>query len=124
MIIANTFKDAWECHRLNPNVMMEIMVPNLEKAEQFDKLGIPWTHVVAFVGHVPPEDLSLYRYIHSKGASCMVGSSRNVDRKWIEGKVDDMSVLEPEYRTMLGRGADIIETDIPTNLGPLLFGKQ
>jgi glycerophosphoryl diester phosphodiesterase len=120
MIIANTFKDAVECHSINPNVMMEVMIPSLEKAEQFDKLGIPWQHVIAFVGHVPPKDRSLCDYIHSKGASCMVGSSRNVDRKWIEGQVSRPEDLEADYRTLLSVGADIVETDIPTVLGPML----
>ena len=122
MLIVNSFKDAQACHALNANVMMEVMIPNLAKAKEFDALGVPWNHVVAFVGHIPPEDAALYAYIHSKGASCMIGTSRNLDRKIIDRQVADIKTLEPDYRSFLKRGADLIETDIPTQLGPLLHG--
>jgi glycerophosphoryl diester phosphodiesterase len=122
MLIVNTFKDAQECHRLNTNIFMEVMIPNRAKAEEFDRLGIAWRNVVAFVGHVPPEDRSLYEYIHGKGALCMIGTSRNLDRKLITGAVKDIKALEPDYRAFLQRGADLIETDIASQLGPLLYG--
>ncbi len=121
MLIVNSFKDAQVCYALNPNIMMEVMIPNREKAEEFDTLGIPWRNVVAFVGHTPPEDRALYEFIHSKGASCMIGTSRNLDRSWTTGKVAEIQKLEPDYRALLQRGADIIETDIPSQLGPILF---
>lgn len=121
MVIVNTFKDAQTCHTLNPNIMMELMIPNRAKLAEFDALGIPWRNVVAFVGHIPPEDAGLYEMIHAKGASCMIGTSRNLDRQFITGKVTDLQPLEPAYRAFLKRGADIIETDIPVPLGPLLF---
>ena len=114
MVIVSSFKDAQACHALNPKVMMEVMIPNLQKAEQFDQLGVPWRNVVAFVGHTPPEDAALYQFIHGKGASCMVGTSRNLDRKVTSGQVADIKQLEPDYRALLRRGADVIETDIPT----------
>jgi glycerophosphoryl diester phosphodiesterase len=120
MVIVSSFADVKACHAENPNVMMEVMIPNREKAEQFDKLGVPWRNVVAFVGHQPPEDRSLYEYIHGKGVSCMIGTSRNLDRQLLTRQIADLKPLEPEYRAFLGRGADVIETDIPVQLGTLL----
>lgn len=120
MVIVMSFKEVQSCHALNPNVMMEVMIPNREKAEQFDQLGVPWRNVVAFVGHTPPEDEALYEFIHRKGASCMIGTSRNLDRKVANGQVPDIKQLEPDYLAFLRRGADIIETDIPTFLGRLV----
>lgn len=122
MLIVNTFKDAQACHAANPNVMMEVMIPNRAKAAEFDTLGIPWRNVVAFVGHVPPEDKGLYELIHAKGAHCMIGTSRNLDRQFIRKEVADLKLLEPGYRAFLQRGADLIETDIPAHLGPMLYG--
>lgn len=122
MLIVNTFKDAQACHAANPNVMMEVMIPNRAKAAEFDTLGIPWRNVVAFVGHVPPEDKGLYELIHAKGAHCMIGTSRNLDRQFIRKEVADLKLLEPGYRAFLSRGADLIETDIPAHLGPMLYG--
>ena len=120
MVIVNSFKDARACHALSPDVMMEVMIPNRKKAEEFGTLGIPWNHVIAFVGHAPPEDAALYEFIRRQGASCMIGTSRNLDLRVITGKVPDIKALEPDYRALLRRGANLIETDIPTLLGPLL----
>jgi glycerophosphoryl diester phosphodiesterase len=122
MLIVSSFKDAQACYALNPNIVMEVMIPNREKFAEFDKLGIPWANVVAFVGHIPPEDKGLYEAIHATGTCCMIGTSRNLDRQVSSRQVDDIKQLEPEYRAFLGRGADLIETDIPAQLGPLLFG--
>jgi glycerophosphoryl diester phosphodiesterase len=122
MVIVNTFKDAQACHAANPNVMMEVMIPNRAKVAEFDTLGIPWRNVVAFVGHVPPEDKGLYELIQAKGAHCMIGTSRNLDRQFIRKEVADLKLLEPGYRAFLQRGADLIETDIPAHLGPMLYG--
>src|SRR5262245_7401036 len=122
MLIVYSFQGAQECYALNPNIMMEVMIPNREKFAEFDKQGVPWRNVVAFVGHVPPEDPALYAAIHGKGACCMIGTSRNLDRQVNSKQVADIKQLESGYRTFLQRGADLIETDIPAQLGPLLFG--
>lgn len=51
-----------------------------------------------------------------------VGTSRNLDRRILRGEVSDIKQIEGEYRSVLDRGADVIETDIPTLLGKLLTG--
>ena len=122
LVIVNTFKDAQACHALNTNIFMEVMIPNRAKVAEFDQLGIPWRNVVAFVGHVPPEDAGLYELIHARGASCMIGTSRNLDRQFVSKQVSELKPLEPDYRAFLKRGADLIEIDIPRELGPLLYG--
>jgi glycerophosphoryl diester phosphodiesterase len=122
MLIVSSFKDVQAVHALNSNIFMEVMIPNREKVLEFDKLGVPWRNVVAFVGHVPPEDTRLYEMIHERGALCMIGTSRHLDRKFLTREVSDLKLLETDYRAFLKRGADLIETDIPRELGPLLFG--
>ena len=124
ILIVSKFQDAQAVHRINPNVMMEVIIPNLKKAEAFDALGVPWRNVVAFVGHLPPTDKALYEYIHRRGARCMVGTSRNLDTRFLDGDVDDIHQLESEYRALLNHGADLIETDIPLELGRLLYRDQ
>jgi glycerophosphoryl diester phosphodiesterase len=121
MLIVYSYKEAAECHALNPHIMMEVMVPSQEKIAEFSQTGVPWRNVIAFVGHVPPEDKALYAAIHAQGTSCLIGTSRNLDRRVIQREVTDMKELEPKYRAFLERGADIIETDIPSQLGPLLY---
>ena len=51
----------------------------------------------------------------------MIGTSRHLDLRFIKEKMGSLQPLEPEYRAFLERGADLIETDIPVQLGPLLF---
>jgi glycerophosphoryl diester phosphodiesterase len=120
MLIVSSFKDAVAVHKLNPDIMMEVMIPTVAKAGEFDRLGIPWRNVIAFVGHAPSQDVALYDFIHRKGASCMAGTSRYLDLKVLKGKVADIQELEEGYRSFLSLGADIFETDIPILLGPML----
>lgn len=121
MLIVYSFQGAKECYDLDPNIMMEVMVPSVEKVAEFDKLGVPWKNVIAFVGHVPPQDAELYAEIHQRGALCMVGTSRNLDREVITGKVADIKELKSGYDEFLQRGANVFETDIPSQVGPLMY---
>ena len=72
MLIVYSFKDAQKCYELNKNIMMEVMIPNREKFYEFDETGIPWSNIIAFVGHTPPRDKELLQMIHAKGTCCMV----------------------------------------------------
>ncbi|WP_395744355.1 glycerophosphodiester phosphodiesterase family protein [Prosthecobacter sp.] len=120
MLIISSFKDAVAVHKVNPDIVMEVMIPTVAKAEEFDQTGIPWRNIIAFVGHTPPQDVALYDFIHRKGASCMAGTSRHLDLKVIRGEVADIQEIEEGYRSFLSLGADIFETDIPVRLGPML----
>lgn len=122
MLIVYNFKDARSCYAMNPNIMLEVMIPSHAQFAEFERTGVPWRNVVAFVGHTPPDDATLYERIHGKGTSCLVGSSRNLDRRIISGQATDIKLLERDYRDLLQRGADLIETDIPVQVGPLLYG--
>ncbi|MCF7974960.1 MAG: glycerophosphodiester phosphodiesterase family protein [Phycisphaerae bacterium] len=121
MVMAYSFEDIKACHALNKNIMMEIMVGNNERFDAFEKTGVPWRNVIAFVGHTPPQDDGLCERIHAKGASCMAGSSRNIDRQFLS-KQAGLEAIKPDYRALLGLGVDVIETDIPREVGPLLYG--
>lgn len=121
LLIVYSFKDAKTCHDLNPDIMMEVMIPDRERFDQFDKTGIPWSNIIAFVGHTPP-DKELVHKIHAKGACCMVGTSRNLDREFAAPPPGEAGPVERKYRALLQLGADIIETDLPQELGTLLSG--
>jgi len=121
ILIVYSFDDAALCHKLNKNIMMEVMIPDMEKAVEFEKTGIPWRNVVAFVGHNLPVDPKLYEFLHQKGVLCMAGSSRTIDRKFLSGEVKDYGLLKNDYTGFLEKGIDLIETDLPSILGPLLY---
>ena len=124
IIIVYSFEDAKLCYKLNKNVMMEVMIPSIDMALEFEKTGVPWKNVIAFVGHVIPENKELYAFLHNKGVLCMAGSSRNVDRRYLTNNVSDYSTLKGEYQEFFKKGIDLIETDLPRELGTLLFKGQ
>jgi glycerophosphoryl diester phosphodiesterase len=121
MVIVYNYADAKACYALNDKIMMEVMVPNQKQFAEFSKTGVPWSNVVAFVGHTVPDDKQLYELIHEQKTCCLAGSSRNLDREFIRGQVNKIEELESGYRSILQRGVDLIETDIPSALGPLLY---
>ena len=113
IVMAYTFEEAKICYRMNKNLMMQIFIPTPEKFAEFEKTGVPWANVVVFVGHKMPSDLSVIKMIHDKGARCITGTSRNIDREFIEGKVTGIEQLKDAYNAVFEKGIDIIETDIP-----------
>jgi glycerophosphoryl diester phosphodiesterase len=124
MLIVYSFKGARKCYELNKNIMMEVMIPNREKFHEFDETDIPWSNIIAFVGHTPPTDKELLKMIHAKGTCCMVGTSRNLDREFIANRASGTGSIEQHYRALLRQGIDVIETDIPREVGKLLYGKS
>ncbi len=124
MLIVYSFKDAQKCYELNKNIMMEVMIPNSERFYAFDETGIPWSNIIAFVGHTPPRDKGLLQMIHAKGTCCMVGTSRNLDREFIVNRASGTAPVEQHYRALLQRGADVIETDLPREVGKLLYSES
>jgi glycerophosphoryl diester phosphodiesterase len=124
ILIIYSFKDARKCYELNKNVMMEVMIPDRQKFYQFDKTGIPWSNIIAFVGHTPPTDKGLLLMIHTQGASCMAGTSRNIDKEFVANRSHDTGAVELKYRALLQLGVDVIETDLPREVGALLYGES
>lgn len=121
MVMAYSFQDIQICHNLDPDIMMEVMIGDHQRFRGFEETGVPWNRVVAFVGHELPEDKRLLEKIHAKGACCMAGTSRNLDRQLRVARDEDSDMLEREYRSRLDFGVDLIETDLPIQVGNLLY---
>ena len=54
----------------------------------------------------------------------MVGTSRNLDREFIVNRVSGTGSLEQRYRALLQLGADVIETDLPKEVGKFLYSES
>ncbi|MBM4091514.1 MAG: glycerophosphodiester phosphodiesterase family protein [Planctomycetes bacterium] len=121
MVMAYSFQDIKTCHHLDPDIMMEVMIGDHRRFREFDETGVPWNGVVAFVGHDPPADKQLLEMIHAKGVCCMAGTSRNLDRQLRAATDGDRVALERAYRSRLDFGVDLLETDLPVQLGNLLY---
>ena len=122
MLIVGSTTDAQTCHQLDKNICMEVMMGDRRKFQAFDKTGVPWSNIIAFVGHTPPQDKQLLQMIHDKGARCMAGTSRHLDQRLVIDAVKQPAELEVRYRDLLETGVDIIETDRPIEVGAMLFG--
>jgi glycerophosphoryl diester phosphodiesterase len=121
LLITGSVKNSQECYRLNPHLMMEVFIPDLPAMQAFEQSGIPWRNIIAFVGHTPPEDRELYRQLHQRGVLCVVGTSRNLDREWVEANAEERRALGERYARLFDLGADLLETDLPHALQPLLL---
>lgn len=117
MVMVYSFEDAKRCYALDINIMMEVFIPDLAAAAEFDKTGVPWSNIVAFVTHVEPKDKGVFKYIHDKGAMCIRGSSRTIDKDFLDGKLSDSNLLNAKYRQLINDGADIIEADLGVEAG-------
>ncbi len=113
IVMAYSFEEAKLCYSLNKNIMMQVFLPTPEKVMEFDKTGVPWDNIVAFINHKKPVDSTIFDMIHQKGALCIQGTSRNYDREFIEGRVTVIDDLKKDYNSLYRLGADILETDIP-----------
>lgn len=120
IVMAYTFQEAKTCYRLNKDIMMQVFIPSSDKIDEFDKTNVPWENVVAFVGHQKPNDPELTELIHDRGARCIMGTSRNIDRDYLESKVTGIGELKSRYCALLNEGIDILETDIPVPLSKII----
>ena len=109
----------------NKNIMMEVMIPNLEKAKQFGQLRHPVVKHRGVCGpHATYHAGATSSSTAKRSARCMIGKSPNLDRRVITGQVADLNRLEPDYLAFLQRGADLIFMDIPVELGRVLYGSS
>jgi glycerophosphoryl diester phosphodiesterase len=120
IVMAYTFEEAKQCYRLNKNIMMQVFISSPEKVREFDQTGVPWENIVAFVGHKKPDDPAVFQMIHQKGALCILGTSRNLDREYLDRKVTNIKELENGYNALYRDGADILETDIPVQVSKVV----
>ncbi|HEU5118204.1 MAG TPA: glycerophosphodiester phosphodiesterase family protein [Isosphaeraceae bacterium] len=119
MVMCYNFADARACYDLDPDIMMEVFIPDRASIRRFDETGVPWKNVVAFVSHNQPKDPEVFRLIHEKGAMCILGSSRTLDRDFSEGKIGEPQ-RDEGYRRLIHQGADIIEADLGIAAGSAL----
>lgn len=120
IVMAYTFEDAKLCYKINSNIMMQVFINSPEKVREFDKTGVPWENVVVFVSHQKPDYPEVFQIIHQKGALCILGTSRNLDREFLNGKVDGIKELKDGYYALYRSGVDILETDIPVQVSQVV----
>ena len=125
MIMAYSLADAKKCYSLDKDIMMELVfIGDLKAAAEFDNSGVPWNNVVVFATHTEPKDKGIFRYVHDKGAMCIRGSSRTIDKDFTDGKIADTAILNDKYRQLINQEADIIEADLGIEAGKAIEKMQ
>lgn len=121
IIMAYTFEEAKLAYSLNKDIMMQVFIPKPEKVEEFDRTGVPWENVVAFVGQRMPEDKSVFDLVRQRGALSIIGTAWNLDLKFTRKNVPDIYELNDNYNNIIDMGANILETDIPVEVSKVIF---
>jgi glycerophosphoryl diester phosphodiesterase len=123
IVISYSLDDTKKCYQLNKNIMMEVMMGNLDNVAALDSSGVPWQNMVGFVSHQLPKDKTIFEAVHQRGAMCILGSSRNYDRHYSTGEINEKELVEG-YRRLIAYGADIIEADLGIEAGEALQPMQ
>ncbi len=119
-LIVYSLEDAVKCHALDPDIMMELMVPDTAAMNRIEKAGIPWENVIAFVTHTDVKDPAIFGQLHARKVMCIRGSSRTLDKQYTEGKISGVKALRSGYRELVLGGADVIEADLGIEAGQAL----
>jgi len=92
----------------NPNSTFSSFIKNRKDFEGYEKAGIPFTQMIAYIGPtVKPENRELYELLNKKGTMCMISAASSYDK-----------LISPEerkaaYISILKDGASILESDYP-----------
>ncbi len=107
----------------NKNVMFSAFVLTKEALEEYEKEGIPWSHIMAYIGpRYKPENKELIDMLHTRGVKCMISAAPSYD------KLKDAEARKSAYQEIIKSGADVIESDLPIEaawaIQPLLPAKS
>jgi glycerophosphoryl diester phosphodiesterase len=92
----------------NPERMMTAYINSKAVFEAYEKAGIPWKNIVAYIGPLnKSENRTLYQLLHDEGVMCMISAASSYDRLREPGR------RAANYRDAFSKGADILETDYP-----------
>jgi glycerophosphoryl diester phosphodiesterase len=104
IIITYNANQAAEVHQLAPDLMISASVRGKEDLARLNKMGVPNNRIVAFVGVSAP-DKAVYKYLHSKGISCILGTMGNLDKSAAANPAKQV------YYNLVAEGADILSSD-------------
>jgi glycerophosphoryl diester phosphodiesterase len=108
MLTVHNAKEAKFYYDDNPRLMFSAFVLTKKAFDEYEKAGIPWSHIMAYVGPTnKPENKELYDMLHAKGVMCMISAAPGYD------KLPDAEARTKAYAEIIRSGADVIESDLP-----------
>lgn len=101
----------------NPNFMFEAFVKTKEAVQDYEDNGIPWSHIMAYVGPtITPETREVIDLLHERGVMCMISAAPSDD------KLATPESRAEAYRKIIRQGVDIIESDRPIEVAEAIAG--
>ncbi|PIQ19764.1 MAG: glycerophosphodiester phosphodiesterase [Cytophagales bacterium CG18_big_fil_WC_8_21_14_2_50_42_9] len=92
----------------NKNQMFSAFIRNRKEFEDYEKAGIPWSQLMAYVGPTnKPENKEMYDLLHARGVKCMISAAPSYD------KLPDPAARKNAYQEIIKAGADVLESDLP-----------
>jgi glycerophosphoryl diester phosphodiesterase len=106
MITVHNAKEAKFYYDDNKNVMFEAFVKTKKAMEEYEKAGIPWQQIMAYVGpQDKPENKEIFDLLHQRGVMCMISTAPIYD------KLPSAEERAKAYAQIIRNGADVIEAD-------------
>jgi len=94
--------------RENRNRMFSAFIRNKKEFDEYEKAGIPWSQIMAYVGPTnKPGNKEMYDLLHAKGVMCMISAAPSYD------KLPDPAARKNAYQEIIKAGADVLESDLP-----------
>jgi glycerophosphoryl diester phosphodiesterase len=90
----------------NHDAMLEAFVKTPQAMAEYEAAGIPWSHVMAYVGpDDKPANKTMYDLLHARKVMCMLSTAPTYD------KLEKQEDRAKAYRDIILHGADVIEAD-------------
>jgi glycerophosphoryl diester phosphodiesterase len=100
-------KIAKQFYDLDKRFAFEAYVFDMQDVAEYEAEGIPWSHVMAYIGSEDiPENDTLYTALNKRGVKAMISGAPSLDQAFLDGNKN-------VYRNIFNHGSDIIETNLP-----------
>lgn len=99
-------------YQQNKNQMFSAFVKTPEALKPYEDAGIPASQMIAYIGpDIKPENQVMYKLLHAKGIRCMISAAPTYD------KLKTKEERARAYRAIIEDGADVLESDLPIEVG-------
>lgn len=115
MITVHNAKQAKFYYEGNKNIMFSAFVLTKEALVEYEKEGIPWANIMAYIGpRYKVENKELIEMLHARGVKCMISAAPGYDKLKIPAE------RKEAYQEIIRSGADVIESDRPIEVADAL----
>lgn len=109
MVTVHDAKTAKFYYDQNKDQMFSAFMMTPDDLKEYENAGIPFSQMIAYIGpDIKTSNQEMYRLLHSRGARAMISAASTYDK--LKTKEERAEI----YRAIIRDGADILESDLPT----------